>query len=132
MYGVVADTGASGEEQVAQHAAPSLLVVGCSAANQPLPVLFSNTRMPLQNFFGVLVVEQARYDARRSVCIEGAGAREAGSKVDLVRQIGERALGEWFVHLATGAGAKARLSRTADVLFLNSVRACIGASSTTC
>jgi len=55
--------------------------------------------MPLQNCFGVRAVEQARRDARHNIRAEGTAARIARSKLQLMRQISERAGFERFRHL---------------------------------
>ena len=57
-------------------------------------------RVTLQNCFGVRVVEQARHDASHNIGAEGATAAcVSRRKLQLVRQIGERALNEGFCHL---------------------------------
>ena len=95
--GCIADANTCAEEQVAQHTAPRQLALGCSTANQPTAA--SGTRVPQQNCFGVHVVEQTRCYACHNVRAEGAAACVARSKLQLVRQIGERGGAERFCHL---------------------------------
>ncbi len=116
--GCIAYADACAVEQVAQHAAPRLLAVGCSTANKETMAPWRkyesvayNTRVPLQNCFGVRVIEQARRDARHNVRAEGTAAGVARSKLQLVHQIGDRAGVERYCHFGLQAKAGQMVSR---------------------
>ena len=115
--GCIADADAAAEEQVAQHATPRLLAVSSITAKQPQPTAASNMRVPQQSCFGARVVEQARRDARHNVRAEGAAACVACSKLQLVRQIGERTSLERFCHLLQQKVAKLLRGRAAALNF---------------